>query len=110
MDALTLMELADDEALAGRGDRALPPARRAVALYPGEGAVHAALARAWLAAGVPDSARAEVDRALAAAWHDAAERRNAETLRDDLAGSAPPSRRRPRATDRRALKRREMRR
>jgi O-antigen ligase len=84
MDALTLMERADGEALAGHGDRALPPARRVVALYPREGAAHATLARAWLAAGARDSARAEIGRALAAVWRDSTERRNADALRDDL--------------------------
>jgi O-antigen ligase len=88
MDALTLMEYADHESLLGRAGRALPLARRAVALYPGEGAARATLARAWAAADRPDSARAELALALAGTWHDAGERRDAERMLADL--EAPP--------------------
>lgn len=83
-DALLLVEWAEHEVLAGRGHEALAPARRAVSLYPGEGMVRAALARAWIATGEPDSALAELDRALAATWRSEARRREAGTLREQV--------------------------
>ena len=84
MDGLSLMEYADHASLLGRAGPALEAARRAVALYPAEGAAQAALARAWLAAGAPDSARATLERALPLAWRDAGERQAAAQMLDDL--------------------------
>ena len=95
MDGLTLMEYADHESILGRPDRALPVARRALTLYPGEGAVRATMARALAAAGRPDSARAELERALAGSWHDAGERSEAERMLAEIA--APPAARRERS-------------
>jgi O-antigen ligase len=92
MDGLSLMEYADHEALLGRAAPALEAARRAVALYPDEGQVQAALARAWNAAGAPDSARLALERALSAGWRDAGRRQEAERQLDELRKGTPVGR------------------
>jgi O-antigen ligase len=88
-DGLSLIEYADHEAMMGRAAPALAAARRAVALYPAQGEVLAALARAWLAAGEPGRAAGALQRALGAAWHDLGERRAAERLLEELRAPAP---------------------
>ncbi len=92
MDGLNLMEYADHEALLGRGAPALEAARRAIALYPDEGPVWAVLARAWLAAGEPDSARVALERALRAGWRDTGQRQEAERQLGDLRGGVASGR------------------
>ena len=92
MDGLSLMEVADHEALLGRAAPALRAARRAVALYPDEGQVLATLARAWNTAGAPDSARVALERALRADWRDAGGRQEAERQLDQLRGGTPVGR------------------
>lgn len=89
MDGLGLIEYADHEAMLGRSAMAVEAARRAVALYPDEGAVGASLARAWLAAGERDSARLALGRALRGAWRNPDARREAERQLGDLGGVAP---------------------
>ena len=86
MDGLSLMEYADHEAVLGRGATALDAARRAVALYPDEGQVQATLARAWSAAGVPDSARLALERALRGSWRDPGLKQEVERQLGELRG------------------------
>jgi O-antigen ligase len=88
MDGLNLMEYADHETLLGRATTALEAARRALALYPNEGQIGAVLARAWLAAGEPDSARVALERALSAGWRNPAERQEAERTLEALRAAA----------------------
>jgi predicted Zn-dependent protease len=92
MDGLSLVEYADHESFMGRPGPALEAARRAVALYPGEGPLWAALARAWVAAGEPDSARTSLERGLTAGWRNPGERAAAER---ELAALRTPSGARP---------------
>lgn len=92
MDGLALIEYADHEALLGRPATAIAAARRAAALYPDEGDVGASLARAWLAAGERDSARAALARAVRGAWRDPEARREAERRLGGLQGGAPVGR------------------
>ena len=92
MDGLGLMEYADHEALLGRAATALEAARRAVALYPDEGQVQAALARAWNAAGAPDSARVALERALRGSWRDLGLRQEVERQLDELRRGTPVGR------------------
>jgi len=93
MDGLTWMEWADHEALMGRAAPALAAARQVTALYPGEGAAEASLARAWLAARMPDSARTALERAMTRGWHDEGEREAARQMLEELravAARRPP--------------------
>jgi len=91
MDGLTLMEYADHESMLARSAPALAAAGRAVTLYPNEGAAEAALARAWLAAREPDSARAALQRAITLSWRDAGERQAAQQMLDDLSARLVPA-------------------
>lgn len=91
MDGLTLMELADHESMLGRAAPALAAAGRAARLYPGEGAAHAAMARAWLAAREPDSAQVALERAMSGVWRDAGERQAAQQMLDDLSARLVPT-------------------
>jgi O-antigen ligase len=88
-DGLTLMEYADHEGLLGRPATALEAARRAVGLYPDEGQAWAALGRAWLAAGAPDSARTALERSLREAWRDEGRREAVARELDRLRGAPP---------------------
>jgi len=88
-DGLSLIEYADHQAMMGRVAPAMGAARRAVALYPTQGEVLAALARVWLAAGEPGRAAGTLVRALGVAWHDRAERNDAERMLGELRAPAP---------------------
>jgi O-antigen ligase len=88
LDGLSLMEYVDHEAFMRRPAAALEAARKAVALYPDEGPVRAALARAWVAAGESDSARVAYERALGAGWRDPSERAETERQLAELRASA----------------------
>jgi putative inorganic carbon (HCO3(-)) transporter len=98
VDGLSLMEVADYEAMAGRPAPALAAARRAVTLYPDEAEVLAVLAHALLSAGERDSARVALERALRAGWQPPGGRREVEQQLRDLATTAsrPPPRLNPR--------------
>jgi tetratricopeptide (TPR) repeat protein len=88
MDGLTWMEYADHESMLGQAEPALAAARRVTALYPGQGAAEATLARAWLTAQEPDSARAALERAMTRGWTDAGEQRAARQMLDELRAEA----------------------
>jgi O-antigen ligase len=89
MDGLSLMEVADYEAMAGRPAPALAAARRVVTLYPDEAEPLGVLGRALLSAGERDSARIAFERALGRSWRQPGERREAEQQLHDLAAPAP---------------------
>ena len=60
----------------GRGDLALPIARRATALYPGEALPQAMLGEAYLALGDPAAARTAMERSIGLEWRDDRGRRD----------------------------------
>jgi O-antigen ligase len=68
VNALIMLDLARDELIVERPERALEPARRAAALYPEHAPAHALLGQAFDRLGRADSARFALARALAANW------------------------------------------
>jgi hypothetical protein len=69
----------------GRGDLALPAARRAVALYPQEALPHAVLGEAYLAIGDNGAARDVMERSLPLEWRgDLVRRERVQRLLVDL--------------------------